>query len=231
MSKLEVIVLNEQDAEMAEAYGADRLELVTAIGEGGLTPSYGVIKRVVNRVNIPVMVMIRPHSHSFVYQKEEWDVMREDIKMAKELGASGIVFGGLTAKGSVDFSILEMVVKEAGSMSVTFHRAIDEAMPIEIYKSLCESGLKINQVLTSGGRPNVMEGLQTLRDLVEDSVNGTDKPVIMPGSGLGLHNIEFVHETLQAPYYHFGSGVRKNGDFRYTIDGGILERIKEIVTR
>ncbi len=226
---MEVIVLNERDAKMAEAYGADRLELVSAIGEGGLTPSYGVIKRIVNCVNIPVMVMIRPHSHSFVYQKEEWEAIREDIKIVRELGAAGIVFGALTEEGSVDFSILEMAVKEAGSMSITFHRAIDESQPLEIYKSLCNSLLKINQVLTSGGKPNVMEGLNTLRNLVEDSVNGPEKPVIMPGSGLDINNIEFIHETLQAPYYHFGSGVRTNGDFRHSINGNILQKIKEIV--
>ncbi|MGM7723567.1 copper homeostasis protein CutC [Metabacillus sp. Hm71] len=230
MSKIEVIVLNERDAQMAEAYGADRLELVTAIDEGGLTPSYGVIKRVVHSVNIPVMVMIRPHSYTFVYQKEEWEAMREDIKIVRELGAAGIVFGALTEEGTVDFPILEMAVKEAGSMSVTFHRAIDEAMPLDIYKSLCGSHLKINQVLTSGGKPSVIEGLQTLRNLVGDSVTDTEKPVIMPGSGLTLNNIEFIHETLSAPYYHFGSGVRINGDFRHTIDGKILQKIKRIVS-
>jgi copper homeostasis protein len=230
MSKVEVIVLNQEDAKIAEAYGADRLELVSAISEGGLTPSYGTIKRVVNSVNTPVMVMIRPHSHSFVYQKEELDVMREDIKIVRELGAAGIVFGALNEDGLVDLPILEMVVKEAGSMSVTFHRAIDESKPLEIYKSLCHSGLKINQVLTSGGKPTVMEGLNTLRNLVEDSVNGTAKPVIMPGSGLNINNIEFIHETLQADQYHFGSGVRSNGDFRHSIDGNILQKIKGVVS-
>lgn len=228
MSKVEVIVLNQEDAKIAEAYGADRLELVSAISEGGLTPSYGAIKRVVNSVNIPVMVMIRPHSYSFVFQKEEWEMMIEDIKVARELGAAGIVFGALTDEKLVDYDILQAVIEEANGLSITFHRAIDEARPLEIYTSLCESAFKVNQVLTSGGAPNVMEGLNTLRKLVADS--GSERPVIMPGSGLDLNNIEFIHRTLNAGQYHFGSGVRVGRDFRHSIDGKVLQRIKGIVT-
>lgn len=230
MSKVEVIVLNQEDAKIAEAYGADRLELVSAISEGGLTPSYGAIKSVVNSVNIPVMVMIRPHSYSFVYQKEEWEMMTEDIKAARELGAAGIVFGALTNKKLVDYDILQTVIEEAKGLSITFHRAIDETMPLEIYTSLCESPFKVNQVLTSGGAPNVIEGLNTLRKLVADSVNGSERPIIMPGSGLDLNNIEFIHRTLHARQYHFGSGVRVGRDFRHSIDGKVLQEIKGIVT-
>lgn len=229
MSKIEVIVLNEEDAKVAEANGADRLELVSAIGEGGLTPSYGAIKGVVDSVEIPVMVMIRPHSFSFVYQKEEWRMMREDIRMVRELGAAGIVFGALTAGKLVDFDILAMVLKEASDLSVTFHRAIDEVDPLDTYHSLCASPHSIDRILTSGGKPTVMKGIDTLRHLVRDSVNAHDKPVIMPGSGLDLNNIEFIHQTLQAREYHFGSGVRVEGDYRRPIDEKKLQKMKGIV--
>lgn len=232
MSQIEVIVLNEEDAKVAEANGADRLELVSAIGEGGLTPSYGVIKRVVNSVKIPVMVMIRPHSFSFVYKKEEWEVLREDIRMVKELGAAGIVFGALSEDQLVDFDILSMVLEEGSDLSVTFHRAIDEANPISIYHSLCSSHHVIDRILTSGGKPTVMEGIDVLQNLVRDSVQGDKKPVvIMPGSGLKLDNIEFIHQTLHAEEYHFGSGVRVNGDFRQSIDGEALRKIRRVVGR
>jgi copper homeostasis protein len=157
-------------------------------------------------------------------------MMIEDIKVARELGAAGIVFGALTIEKLVDYDILQMVIEEANGLSITFHRAIDETKPLEIYKSLCESPFKVNQVLTSGGALNVTEGLNTLRTLVADSVNGSEKPVIMPGSGLDLNNIEFIHRTLQAQQYHFGSGVRVGGDFRYSIDGKVLQNIKGIVT-
>jgi copper homeostasis protein len=230
MSKIEVIVLNEEDAKIAEAYGADRLELVSAISEGGLTPSYGTIKRVTNSVDIPVMVMIRPHSFSFVYRKEEWEVIKEDIKVVRELGAAGIVFGALTEEKSVDFELLSMVVEEARGLSITFHRAIDESNPIKQYHALCRSPQKIDRVLTSGGKPTVSEGLDMLHNLVKDSMNGTEKPVILPGSGLTINNIELIHQRLQAEEYHFGSGLRKERDFRQSIDGELLQKIKSIVS-
>jgi copper homeostasis protein len=231
MSKIEVIVLNEEDAKMAEAYGADRLELVSAISEGGLTPSYGTIKRVTNSVKIPVMVMIRPHSFSFVYRKEEWKVIREDIKVARELGAAGIVFGALTEEKSVDFELLSMVVEEARGLSVTFHRAIDETNPLKHYHELCRSPYSIDRVLTSGGKPTVIEGVDILHHLVQESLNGTEKPGILPGSGLTINNIEMIHQRLQAGEYHFGSGLRKERDFRNAIDGEVLQKVKTIVSK
>jgi copper homeostasis protein len=229
MSKVEIIVLNDEDAKVAEEFGADRLELVSAIREGGLTPSYGAIKRVTKSVKIPVMVMIRPHSYSFVYRKEEWNLMKEDIRIVKELGASGIVFGALTMGNSVDFDILSMVLEEAKGLSVTFHRAIDEAKPLEIYDSLCTFPHPIDRILTSGGKPTVSEGLETLKLLINSAEKSMKSTIIMPGSGLDSNNIEFLHQQLKAKEYHFGSGVRFNGDFRHPINGNEIQKIKSIV--
>lgn len=229
MSKVEIIVLNEEDAKIAESYGADRLELVSAIGEGGITPSYGAIKRVTKSVTIPVMVMIRPHSHSFVYRKDEWNMMKEDIRIVQELGAAGIVFGALTKENSVDFDILSMVLEEAKGLSVTFHRAIDEANPLEIYDSISAFSHPIDRILTSGGKPTVYEGIDTLSLLINSSKKIMKSPIIMPGSGLDLININVLHQKLKAREYHFGSGVRFNGDFQHSIDGNKIQKIKEIV--
>lgn len=49
---LEVIATTVGDAQAAARAGADRLELVTAITEGGLTPSVGLIEAVVAAVPI-----------------------------------------------------------------------------------------------------------------------------------------------------------------------------------
>lgn len=229
MSKVEIIVLNEEDAKTAEANGADRLELVSAIAEGGLTPSYGTIKTVVKSVEIPVMVMVRPHSYSFEYRKSEWDAIREEIKIIQELGAAGIVFGGLTEKHTVDFDILAMVLEEAQGLSVTFHRAIDQTDALEAYKSLCHAPYHVDRILTSGGKPKVLEGLDPLKRMLTESKKIPDQPIIMPGSGLSFSNIESIHKQLQASEYHFGSAVRINGDFRNQINGDEIQKIKRMV--
>lgn len=229
MSKIEIIVLNEEDAKTAEAYGADRLELVSAMTEGGLTPSYGIIKTVVQSVKIPVMVMVRPHSFSFVYRKDEWGAIREDIKIIKELGAAGIVFGAINNKGKVDFDMLSMVLEEAKGLSVTFHRAIDQTNPIEAYRSLCQSPCHVDQILTSGGKPAALEGLDSLKQMIEESQKSLNSPTIMPGSGLSAKNIGYIHDQLQAAEYHFGSAVRIDGDFHNRINGDEIQKIKRMV--
>ncbi len=229
MSLVEVIVLKQEDAQAAESNGADRLELVSAMSEGGLTPSYGTIKTVVKSVTIPVMVMIRPHSYSFVYRKKEWDAMKEDIKMVKELGAAGIVFGALTDHKTVDNELLAMVVEEAKGLSVTFHRAIDETDPLETYKSLCQSPFKMDRILTSGGKRSAPEALDTIQKMIAVSQETQSHPIIIPGAGLNLDNIEFIHKKLRAKEYHFGSAVRIDGDFNNRICGDAIQRIKSLV--
>ncbi|WP_040206047.1 copper homeostasis protein CutC [Neobacillus jeddahensis] len=230
MSLIEIIVLNQEEARTAEAYGADRLELVSAMSEGGLTPSYGTIKTVVESVNIPVMVMIRPHSYSFAYRKEEWAAIQEDIKMIQELGAAGIVFGALTEKQTVDMEILTMVAERAKGLSITFHRAIDQADSVEVYRTLCQSPLKLDRILTSGGQSTVSEGMEPLKKMMRESRKSAIHPIIMPGSGLSATNIESIHDQLEASEYHFGSAVRMDGDFHNPINGEEIQKIKRIVT-
>ncbi|MBM7585933.1 copper homeostasis protein [Bacillus pakistanensis] len=230
MSELEVIVLNEEDARVAEASGADRLELVTAIGEGGLTPSYNVIDKVVNRVKIPVQVMVRPHSFSFVYSETDIQQMRKDIEIVKQIGANGIVFGSLTENGELNTSMLKQVLEFSDGLSVTFHRAIDEANdPVALYKDLQSSHMKVDRILTSGGAANVRMGLQKLKAMLESQQNGG--PTVMPGAGLTLDNIEDIHGELKAREYHFGSGVRKQNHFQFGIEPKKIEEIKGIITQ
>ncbi|WP_339834654.1 copper homeostasis protein CutC [Paenibacillus sp. FSL R7-0272] len=124
---LEVIALDAADAQAAEQGGADRIELVSAMSEGGLTPSYGQIEQVVSKVSIPVYVMIRPHSRSFCYSANDLQAMIQDIRVARELGAAGIVIGALTDEGEVDRSFLQTCLLSAQGMGVTFHRAIDSS--------------------------------------------------------------------------------------------------------
>src|SRR3984957_9571136 len=99
---LEVIATTVADARLAARAGADRLELITAMGEGGLTPSLGLIEAVVAAVDIPVNVIVRPHSRSFVFDADDYAVMLRDIRAIAAAGAPGGGSGVLTAGGGVD---------------------------------------------------------------------------------------------------------------------------------
>ncbi|MGM0842616.1 MAG: copper homeostasis protein CutC [Bacillota bacterium] len=228
MSKLEVIVLNEEDAKIAEGCGADRLELVSAIQEGGLTPDYHVIESVIHAVSIPVQVMLRPHSKTFTYRDPELSNMIKQVKTFQQIGVRGIVFGALTIDGELDKAALEQILEAAQGQSVTFHRAIDVSNnPLNLYEELYQSNVKIDRVLTSGGKAGVLEGVMKINEMLKIEKKGG--PVIMPGSGLTVENIEEIHEELKAKEYHFGSGVRKEGSYEYGIDPHKVKAIKEII--
>ena len=125
MMEIEVIVQNGEEAEQAEKMGANRLELVSAISEGGLTPSYGTIKQVLRKVSIPVYVMIRPFSYHYYYQRDDLEIIYEDIRKVIELGGTNIVFGTLNKDHTVNEEVLESIINIAPDVEITFHRAFD----------------------------------------------------------------------------------------------------------
>jgi copper homeostasis protein len=228
MSKLEVIVLNEEDARVAEASGADRLELVSAIHEGGLTPDFHVIEKVLRAVSIPVQVMIRLHSKSFYYQPDELHSMVEQVRTIVEMGGGGIVFGSLSNEGKLDLPSLTEIVQSAKGQSITFHRAIDVSDdPVALCKGIFHSGLNIDRILTSGGRSEVSKGLDTIDEMREIEKMGG--PIVMPGSGLTVDNIGKIHSRLKAREYHVGSGVRHHGSYDLGIDSKKVMEIKRVI--
>ena len=121
---LEIIATCVDDAITAEQNGADRLELITAITEGGLTPGIGLVEEVVKAVRIPVHVMVRPHSRSFVYNASDIATMVAEVKAIRKAGAAGVVLGMLTPEGKIDEAALAQMLEWTGDMQVTFHRAL-----------------------------------------------------------------------------------------------------------
>ena len=220
---IEVIVQNAEEAKRAERLGADRLELVAAISEGGLTPSYGTIKTVFATVDIPVQVMIRPHSYHFNYTDMEWLAMQEDIQTVINLGGEGIVIGALTKDNKIDEEILGRLFQAFPNLEVTFHRAIDETFDlIDAYKTLTKYPIK--RILTSGGADNCVNGMDTLKEL-EQLSRKMDGPIIMPGAGLTVDNIDQVHKHVQAKEYHFGKAVRRQGSFQEDFSEDMMQRL------
>ncbi|KAF1028474.1 MAG: Copper homeostasis protein CutC [Burkholderia plantarii] len=169
---LEVIATTLSDARTAAQAGADRLELVTGLAEGGLTPSIGLIEAVMAAVSIPVHVVVRPHSRGFVYLPEELALLERDTRAAVASGAAGIVFGALTAQGEIDTAALARIAEAASGRPITFHRAFDVSRDLNAAFETLMKTPAVKSVLTSGGRPSVLDGRDTLARLVRRSGEG-----------------------------------------------------------
>lgn len=218
---LEVIVERLNNAMDAKQHGANRLELVSAISEGGLTPSAGLIESVCERVSIPVQVMLRPHSKSFVYDKSDEVVILRDLERIRKTKAKGVVFGALREDGTIDEALLEKVLKHKGHLHVTFHRAVDEAKD---YHQAIETLLKydIDTLLTSGGEPSAHEGMATLKKIKERlEAKGIE---LLAGKGLNAETIDDLYHETGIEHVHVGSGVKTNN----RIDSEKMALIKAI---
>lgn len=189
---IEAAVESLDDALAAVDGGADRLELCGNLAVGGITPASSLVDAVLQRVAMPVYVMIRPRGGSFVHSPAELDKMRRDIESMHELGADGVVVGVLDARGVIDARRMESLVATADGLPVTFHRAFDRVVDqCSALDTLIDLG--IERVLTSGGAPSALAGADRLRELVE---HADDRIVIMAGGGVRADNAaELVRVT------------------------------------
>ncbi len=223
---IEIIALTPDDARCIEACGADRVELISAFSEGGLTPSYGMIEKTVKAVKIPVNVMIRPHAKSFVYSTEEIAIMKKDIAITKELGANGVVFGVLDCNGNLHEEYIKELLELCEGLDVTFHKAIDELSHIVEGVKVLSKYPEIKTILTSGGKGNITGNIPVIVEMIKNA--GHIK--VMAGGGLGFENIKQVIGEAGAYEYHFGTAVRYNksifGDIDMKSLKGLVESIK-----
>lgn len=208
---IEVCVDNAESAIIAGKAGAGRLELCSALSEGGLTPSKGLIEYVVSHVRIPVFVLIRPRSGDFLYSRAEYDVIRSDIFTAKVAGAAGIVIGMLNSDGTVDTCRLKEVVEMCNPLPVTFHRAFDMVNePYDALEKVISLGCK--RILTSGRKLSAAAGSNLIADLRETA---GEKIIIMPGAGINNKNLPELIEATGCIEYHLSGSSRSPARMKY----------------
>ena len=206
MSKvtLEIAVFSVQSALDAIQAGAHRIELCENPNEGGTTPSYGSLLAMSKQQTVPVFPIIRPRGGDFLYTDTEFQIMKQDVIVAKELGFKGVVIGLLNSDGRIDKIRTAELVSLAKPMQVTFHRAFDRCVdPIQGLEDIIETGC--HRILTSGQVPNVANALPLIKQLV-DQANG--RIIIMPGSGVRANNINEI--LMQTGVVEIHSSARKN---------------------
>ena len=172
----EACVESFEKAKEAQDKGANRIELCENLVVGGTTPSYGTVKVCLEKLNIPIFPMIRARGGNFVYSKDEIEIMKEDIKIFKELGVKGVVLGCLTSDNKIDLEFTKELVDLAYPMEVTFHKSIDEILnPLDYIDDLVNIGIK--RILTSGGEATALEGKDLINEMIKKS-NGRLKIVV-----------------------------------------------------
>lgn len=189
---LEVCIDSIESLAIAIDAGADRIELCNSLMEGGLTPSAGYARKAIELSSIPVFPIIRHRGGDFVFSEDEIDLMVEDIRLMKRLGAPGVVVGALTPEGAIHQPALLRFVEAAQGIDVTFHRAFDLCIdPVEGLEVLIQSGC--SRLLTSGQAASAQAGIDSIRALVRQAEGRIE---IMPGAGIHQGNVEaIVSET------------------------------------
>ncbi|XP_073840812.1 copper homeostasis protein cutC homolog isoform X2 [Musca autumnalis] len=200
--KLEVCVDSIASAIAAMEGGASRIELCSALSEGGLTPSVGVLKTLKNLpLTIPIYCMLRPRrGNDFVYTDYEMTALLHDMELLQENGADGFVFGALTPSREINVEQCQQVLEKAKSLPMTFHRAFDVTNPEKMHettKQIIELGFQ--RILSSGFRQNALDGLDNLAQLIARHHRDI---IIMPGAGISISNLEEILTATKCVDFH-----------------------------
>jgi copper homeostasis protein len=195
---IEIATSDFTTTKAAVAGGADRIELCANLAEGGTTPSYATIKKCRETFDVQLYPIIRPRGGDFLYIDEEFDIMKTDVQLCKDLGCDGIVIGLLLADGAIDIKRTKQLIDAAYPLGVTFHRAFDRCRdPLAAMDQLIEMGCE--RILTSGQRPLVTDGVDLVAEL---NKKADSRIIIMPGSGVRKDNIKVLAEKTSCLEFH-----------------------------
>ncbi len=211
---IEIIAMTIEDARKIENSGVNRIEFVSALTEGGLTPSLSMIEAISKAVKLPVNIMIRHHAKSFVYTDEEIEIMVDDIKKIQKISVErvkkgyarlGVVFGVLDESNNINISHLEKLLEACEGLEVTFHKAIDDTDVISSIQILSRYP-QITNILTAGGKTPIEENIEVIKDMLKQRGHMN----ILLGGGLTLENVKRIKQLTNATDFHFGTAVREN---------------------
>ena len=208
---VELCVENLDNALAAERGGADRVELCASLMEGGLTPSLGIVRETLRQLKIPAMVMVRPRGGDFLYSDIEYAAMLEDVRVFREMGCAGVVFGCLKPDGTIDEDRMAELTREARPMQAVCHRAFDMTRDHnEAVEALVRCG--VDRVLTSGRHSTALQGMQVLQETI--AAAGRRLDVLVCG-GIRLHNVAEIVQKSGAAEIHFSAGVEQQSGMVY----------------
>ena len=195
----EVCVDNVKDAMRAVDLGANRIEYCSKLSEEGLTPDIEDVKYLLKNINIPLRIMIRPHSKSFNYSEQDISIILRDISTFKKIDIDGVLIGCLNKDDEIDLKKINLLIEKARPLKVIFHKAIDiTSDPLKSLKNLIKYS-NINGVLTSGGFKKAEDGVKLLKNMLD--ICPINFELIIAGK-ITSENINKINQKLSAKFYH-----------------------------
>lgn len=212
---LESCVDSVESALAAAEGGADRLELCANLIIGGTTPSPALFEEIRKVSPIRIHALIRPRFGDFCYTDYEFAMIRREVAMYREMGAEGVVIGILNPDGSLNMEQMEILMEEAGGMSVTLHRAFDVCRdPFEALDQAKKLG--IHTILTSGQKNSASAGRDLLKELTERAGDAID---IMAGGGVNAQVIRELAPYTGAHVFHMSGKITLDSQMEYRREG------------
>jgi len=220
---IEVIVQSVADARAAADGGADRLEVVRSMRDGGLTPLLSVVEAIKNATSLPLRVMVRENA-GFEASDAEIDVMRAAAWNFTKLGVDGLVVG-FAQSGQLSLGEFAKVIEAAPGVPITFHRAFDSlTAPLEATERL-SANPRIDGILTSGGEGSAAERCARLRDYVD---RARSRLTIIAGGGVDRESFRLFVEDGAVDWIHVGRAARDGIDAEGPVSALSVRRLRNL---
>src|SRR5262245_2556097 len=220
---LEVIVQTVDDALAAAEGGADRLEVVRSMRDGGLTPELPVVEAIKRATTLPLRVMVRENA-GFETSDEEIEVLRAAAWSFAKLGVDGLV-AGFARSGELLLTEFSAVIEAAPGVPVTFHRAFDSLTgQLSAIDTLC-TNRRVDGILTGGGEGTAAARGARLQQLVE---RAGSRLSIIAGGGVDLETFELLVRSRTVSWIHVGRAARDGKDPEGPVSAASVRRLREL---
>lgn len=220
---LEVCTDCVQSAVNADNAGADRIELCSNLVIGGVTPGMALFKLVKKYTDIKIRVLLRPRYGDYSYNAYEFEQLKEEVQMYRELGADGVVMGILRPDGRLDVDRMSELKRLAGNMDTALHRAFDACInPMETMEQAVSLGMKT--ILTGGQCGNAWDGRELLKALYEKSAGRIE---ILAAGGINAEVMDKLIPLTGITSYHMSGKIEVDSMMTYRKAGssmGLPER-------
>ncbi len=221
---LEVIALHEADAGRAQDGGADRIELVGNLDDGGMSPEPGLVEQVRAATSIQIRPIVRLRE-GFGTDGGEFTRLVGLLSSYLEAGADGVVFGFLNGHGEIDQEVC-VALAESAPVRWTFHRAVDHVFDFNHAWRALRQLPGLDQVLTAGSPRGVEFGLDEV--LLRANEDPQQAAVIMAGGGLMPEHVPWLTRA-GVRSFQIGRAARPQGSYKAYVDAPLVHTWRTLI--